>query len=103
MTHWTRAWISSGAGRRTGIGAGRFIEWLDITASKFSDWRERYGMVNEHNGWVPRDFLAAGGEQAIIGFHLKPTGRQQAADVQPKFWRRRESSTTFVDGSPPVE
>ena len=19
------------------------------------DWRERYGRVNEHNGWVPRD------------------------------------------------
>jgi len=30
--------------------------WLDISASKFYDWRERYGKVNEHNGWVPRDF-----------------------------------------------
>ena len=35
---------------------GRFIVWLDITASKFYDWRERYGKANEHNGWVPRDF-----------------------------------------------
>ena len=35
------------------IGAGRFIGWLDVTASKFYDWRERYGKVNEHNGWVP--------------------------------------------------
>ena len=41
---------------KTEIGAGRFIGWLDITASKFYDWRERYGKVNEHNGWVPRDF-----------------------------------------------
>jgi len=41
---------------RTEIGTGRFIGWLDITASKFYDWRERYGKVNEHNGWVPRDF-----------------------------------------------
>ena len=38
---------------KTEIGAGRFIGWLDITASKFYDWRERYGKVNEHNGWVP--------------------------------------------------
>ena len=38
------------------IGAGRFIVWPDITASKFYDWRERHGKVNEHNGWVPRDF-----------------------------------------------
>jgi hypothetical protein len=28
---------------KTEIGAGRFIGWLDITASKFYDWRERYG------------------------------------------------------------
>src|SRR5262249_16067061 len=34
---------------KTEIGAGRFIGWLDITASKFYDWRDRYGKVNEHN------------------------------------------------------
>ena len=33
---------------------------------------ERYGKVNEHNGWVPRDFwLEEWEKQAIIGFHLK--------------------------------
>jgi putative transposase len=48
------------------------IGWLNITASKFYDWRERYGKVNEHNGWVPRDFWLEDWEkQAIIGFHLK--------------------------------
>jgi putative transposase len=57
---------------KTEIGAGRFIGWLDITASKFYDWRERFGKVNEHNGWVPRDFWLEDWEkQAIIGFHLK--------------------------------
>jgi hypothetical protein len=57
---------------KTEISAGRFIEWLDITASKFYDWRERYGKVNEHNGWIPRDFWLEGWEkQAIVGFHLK--------------------------------
>ena len=57
---------------KTEIGTGRFIGWLDITASKFYDWRERYGKVNEHNGWVPRDFWLEDWEkQAIIGFHLK--------------------------------
>jgi threonine dehydrogenase-like Zn-dependent dehydrogenase len=56
---------------KTEIGAGRFIGWLDITASKFYNWRDRYGKVNEHNGWVPRDFWLEGWEkQAIIGFHL---------------------------------
>ncbi|MGA7794568.1 MAG: DDE-type integrase/transposase/recombinase [Candidatus Acidiferrales bacterium] len=55
----------------TGIGAVRFIEWLAIRASKFYDWRDRYGQVNEHNGWVPRDFWLEQWEKtAIIDFHL---------------------------------
>ena len=42
-----RQWISSGAGsEKTEIGAGRFIEWLDIAASKFYNWRERYGKTS---------------------------------------------------------
>lgn len=54
------------------IGAGQFVKWLGVTASKFYSWRERYGRVNEHNGWVPRDFWLQDWEkQAIIGFHLK--------------------------------
>ena len=57
---------------KTEIGIGRFIEWLGIAASKFYSWRERYGRVNEHNGWIPRDFwLQAWEKQAILGFHLK--------------------------------
>ena len=57
---------------KTEIGAARFTVWLDITASKFYDWRERYGKVNEHNGCVPRDFwLEEWEKQAIVGFHLK--------------------------------
>ena len=58
--------------QKSKISDGRFIEWLDITASKFYDWRERYGKVNEHNGWIPRDFwLEEWEKQAIVGFHLK--------------------------------
>ena len=54
------------------IGVGRFISWLGVTASKFYDWRQRYGCVNEHNSWVPRDFwLEPWEKDAIIGFHLK--------------------------------
>lgn len=45
---------------------------LGVSASEFYDWRERYGRVNEHNGWVPRDFWLEDWEkQAIINFHLK--------------------------------
>jgi putative transposase len=40
--------------------------------SKFHDWRKRYGRVNEHNGWIPRDWWLEDWEkQAIIEFHDK--------------------------------
>jgi putative transposase len=56
----------------TEIGAVRFIKGLAIRASKFYDWRDRYGQVNEHNGWVPRDFWLEQWEKtAIVDFHLK--------------------------------
>src|SRR6266481_3687755 len=57
-----RSWISSGAGRRPArSGPGDSLDgWV------------RYGRVNEHNGWVPRDFwLEEWEKQAIIAFHLK--------------------------------
>jgi len=65
------------------IGVGRFIPWLGVSASKFYDWRQRYGRVNEHNGWVPRDFwLELWEKEAIIEFPSEePAGRLSAADV----------------------
>jgi putative transposase len=57
---------------KTEIRTWRFIRWLGVTSSKFYNWRERYGKVNEHNGWVPRDFwLDEWEKQAIRNFHLK--------------------------------
>lgn len=57
---------------KTGIGAGRFTRSLDITASRFYGWRERYGKVNEHNRCVPRaSWLEDSEKQAIIAFRLK--------------------------------
>ncbi len=56
----------------TEIGATRFIRWLGVAASKFYHWRGRYGRVNEHNRWVPRDFwLEEWEKQAILDFHLQ--------------------------------
>ena len=68
---------------KTEIGAGRFIRWLDITASKFYNWGKRYGKVNEHNGWVPRDFWLEDWEkQAIIGLSSQePAGGLPPTDV----------------------
>jgi hypothetical protein len=83
---------------KTEIGAGRFIGWLDITASKFYDWRERYGKVNEHNGWVPRDFWLEDWEkQAIVGFRPGNNGRYVASE--PRERRRGQPARTLLVAS----
>ncbi len=59
-----------GWSEKTEIHAERFIKWLGIAPSKFYSWRRRYGCVNEHNGWVPRDFwLEEWEKQAIFDFY----------------------------------
>lgn len=47
----------------------RLSSWLELSAGKFYDWRQRYGRTNQHNGWVPRDFwLTEEAKQAILNF-----------------------------------
>jgi transposase InsO family protein len=57
---------------KTEIPAARFIRWLGIRSSKFYAWRQRYGKVHEHNGWIPRDFwLEPWERQAILAYFDK--------------------------------
>ncbi len=35
------------------------MPWIGITRSKYQDWVHRFGKVNEHNHWVPRDHWLA--------------------------------------------
>lgn len=43
------------------------MPWLGIGRSKYEDWRQRFGKVNEHNAWVPRDHWLTDDEIARIG------------------------------------
>ena len=55
---------------RTQIKADKMVNWIGITHSKYYDWRCRYGKVNEHNAWIPRDFWLANWEkQEIIAYY----------------------------------
>ena len=59
-----RAWAD-----KTEIAAGRFLPWVGIGTSKFHDWKARFGKVNEHNAWVPRDhWLTDVEREGICGF-----------------------------------
>jgi putative transposase len=47
-----------------------FLVWIGIATSKWHSWKDRYGKVNEHNAWIPRDhWLEADEKQAIVNFH----------------------------------
>lgn len=55
---------------KTGLRAGQLVNWIGISASKFNEWRKRYGKVNEHNSWVPRDNWLEGWEKkAVLDFY----------------------------------
>ena len=32
------------------------LRWLELSTSKYHEWRRRYGKANEHNGKIPRDY-----------------------------------------------
>lgn len=55
---------------KTEIAATKMVNWIGITRSKFYNWQLRYGKVNEHNTWIPRDFWLTDYErQAIIDYY----------------------------------
>ncbi len=65
MVDYVRHWKD-----RTGIPAKQMVAWLGVQAGKFYDWKNRYGKVNEHNSWIPRDhWLTSEEKQAILEFH----------------------------------
>jgi putative transposase len=55
---------------KTGIKATKMVRWVGIDRSKYYDWACRYGKVNEHNAWIPRDFWLGDWEsRAIIAYY----------------------------------
>ncbi len=52
--------------KRTDIPAYHYRNWLGLSASKYGNWQNRYGKVNEHNAMIPRDFWLTDWEQEEI-------------------------------------
>ena len=53
----------------TELPATRLLGWLGLSASKYFNWKQRYGKANEHNTKVPRDhWLEAWEHEAIVDF-----------------------------------
>jgi putative transposase len=55
---------------RTELRRTILVSWIGVGRSKYYDWRRRYGQVNEHNAWVPRDYwLEQWEKEAIVAYH----------------------------------
>jgi len=55
---------------KTQIKATKMVNWIGLSRSKFYDWQNRYGKVNQHNAWIPRDFWLTDYErQAIVNYY----------------------------------
>jgi transposase InsO family protein len=51
------------------LPAERLVTWLGIRANKFYSWKNRFGKVNGHNAWIPREhWLTQAEKQAILDF-----------------------------------
>ncbi len=61
LVDFVRAWSD-----KTDIPTCRFFPWIGIGPSKYHDWVSRFGKVNEHNAWVPRDHWLTRDEQERI-------------------------------------
>lgn len=67
VVDFVRAWSD-----KAEIANRRLVGWLGISRSKFHDWKQRYGQVNEHNAWLPRDhWLEPEERQTILDFHAQ--------------------------------
>ena len=57
---------------RTGLAQRQLLTWLGIPASKYYDWRRRYGQPNGHNAQTPRTiWLLPEERQAILDFQAE--------------------------------
>ena len=55
---------------KTDIAAIHLVCWLQLAPSQFYDWKKRYGKMNHHNAWIPRDtWLEAWEREGIIRFY----------------------------------
>jgi putative transposase len=58
--------------QRAEVSALQILQWLGVPEGTYYKWKQRYGKVNEHNGWIPRDhWLNEWEKQAIVNFHFE--------------------------------
>ena len=66
MVDYVRYWTD-----RAETPARQILGWMGVPEGTYYKWRKRYGKVNEHNGWIPRDhWLEDWEKRAIIDYYV---------------------------------
>lgn len=52
--------------RKSDTPVSLLLRWVGITSSKYHDWKNRFGQLNEHNSPLPRDHWITDDEKARI-------------------------------------
>ncbi len=56
---------------KTEIRVEQLVQWIGIRGREFQEWKKRYGKVNEHNSWIPRDnWLEEWEKKAIQDYYV---------------------------------
>jgi hypothetical protein len=56
---------------KTGVPISKLLKAINLQPSKFYEWKRRFGLPNQHNGKIPRDFwLEPWEKNAIIRYKL---------------------------------
>ena len=64
VVDWIRSWSA-----RSEIAVNQLLRWLGLAEGKYYAWCQRYGKVNEHNAWIPRDhWLETWEKEAIVAY-----------------------------------
>jgi hypothetical protein len=54
---------------KTEVHAKTLVGWIGIPRSKYYQWQDRCGQVNQHNAWVPWDhWLEDWEKQSIVAY-----------------------------------
>jgi transposase InsO family protein len=55
---------------KTELAVATFVAWLGLSRSRYYNWQDRYGKVNEHNKNIPRDhWLEKWEKEKIVDFY----------------------------------
>ena len=71
---------------------------MGVPEGTFYSWKQRYGKVNEHNGWIPRDQMGATADCALSTMLNKGKSGYTLSDLEPttRDWQKAQKALVWA-------